>query len=62
MAICLSRIESALSISVRSSNSSNSSGTVSVCCTAVGGALSLPFREAKVCCFTAVFTSVLGDG
>jgi hypothetical protein len=61
-AICLSRIESALSISVRSSNSSNSSATFYTSLVITGGARSLPFIDARTCCATVGLCGVLGVG
>jgi hypothetical protein len=56
-------MESALSIAVRSSNSSNSSDTDSaMSVTSEGGAISLPLREAMACSFTTGFCGLLCDG
>jgi hypothetical protein len=50
---------SALSIAVRSSNSSEA---IVAGCMTCGGAIPLPFREAMVCWVPTGFSVVLGDG
>jgi hypothetical protein len=63
MAIYLFSMESALSIAVRSSNSSNSSDTDSaMSVTSEGGANSFPLREAMACSFTIGFCCLLCAG